>query len=54
MLSRAQNIFHHMLNISYTRACAGPFLVALKFPYVSSGRSNSANIVLLAMVLANI
>ena len=27
MLSRAQNTFHHMLNISYTRACAGPFLV---------------------------
>ena len=30
MLSRAQNIFHHMLNISYTRACAGPFLVYAK------------------------
>ena len=27
MLSRAQNIFHHMLNIKYSRACAGPFLV---------------------------
>ena len=27
MLSRAQNIFHHMLNRSYTRASAGPFLV---------------------------
>ena len=27
MLSRAQNIFHHVLNISYTRACMGLFLV---------------------------
>ena len=31
MLSRAQNIFHHMINISYTRACAGPFLVYFIF-----------------------
>ena len=30
MLSRAQNIFHHMLNVFFARACAGPFLVFSK------------------------
>ena len=27
MLSGAKNSFHYMLNKSYIRACAGPFLV---------------------------
>ena len=35
MLSRAQNIFNHMLNISNTRACAGLFLVITNDCFVS-------------------
>ena len=39
MLSRAQNIFRRMLNISYTRACARSFLVHIK----NSNNKNNKN-----------
>ena len=56
MLSRAQNIFHHMLNISYTRACVGPSiyncLKHLDFGFIIENRKHWPNYSLKSLLVS--